>query len=90
MLATHHPLVATAKWSTTKLWRWVQDKGPLKQVMQDTAGPALKLLLSDTTDSAAKLPSTEMSGFRRACVALVTSLNLEAPMASSQHASLKS
>jgi len=88
VLAVHHPLLSSKKWPTTKLWAWLQTRGPLSSVM--TKLPSLVWTpLSKIVLSLARLPASDPTKFRRAGVALAKALDLGVACDPASQASLR-
>lgn len=73
-VAAHHPLLASRKWPAARFWRRLCTKGPLAGPLKRAAS-AIWRPLRELIGAARKVPATDTTGFRRACIDAATVLD---------------
>lgn len=72
-LAAHHGLLSTHKWSTSRFWAQLMAVDRVRKLMGDTA-PWRPI--RDLISAGGRLPASDKTGFRQACIKLAGALRL--------------
>eukprot|EP00928_Gymnodinium_smaydae_P040622 TRINITY_DN27536_c0_g1_i1.p1 TRINITY_DN27536_c0_g1~~TRINITY_DN27536_c0_g1_i1.p1 ORF type:complete len:2758 (+),score=657.28 TRINITY_DN27536_c0_g1_i1:496-8274(+) len=87
--AAHHPVIATRKWSSSRLWTWLRTKGPLADLLRSASVGAWSPI-RELVSAARLLPAADKSGCREAALRLANAMNLaNAPDAPEARAALR-